>query len=139
MTAPRPLGYWGKTVDRLIDQQFEEAAGTTGLSRREWQVLNRLAIGAEAAATIEESLAPFAGAGGSIRSVLDALTDAGLVEHQGNEFRLAEAGYARVEEVQGSSVQKIRDRAMQGISAEEYDRLIATLERVAKNLGWEPV
>lgn len=46
MTAPRPLGYWVRTVDQLIEEQFQVAAEESGLTRREWQMLNRLRIGA---------------------------------------------------------------------------------------------
>ena len=37
-TDRRPIGFWLKLVDRLIDARLEASLG--GLSRRHWQVLN---------------------------------------------------------------------------------------------------
>ena len=40
--SERPIGYWLKKLDRLIDEQFEQQLGEAGLSRRQWQVINLL-------------------------------------------------------------------------------------------------
>ena len=42
MTAPRPLGFWLKLLDQLIDRRFEETLGEQGVSRRQWQLLTVL-------------------------------------------------------------------------------------------------
>ena len=38
----RPIGFWLKLVDRLIDEGFDAVLGDAGLTRRHWQVLNLL-------------------------------------------------------------------------------------------------
>ena len=138
MTAPRPLGYWVATVDRMLDEQFERAAETTGIGRREWQIMNRLHIGNVREDTLEATLAPFLQEREDLRPSLEHLLDEKLVEQRSGEYRLTDEGRARMERVQEEAVQGIRDRVMDGLTQEDYERLLATLERVARNLGWEP-
>ena len=42
LESARPIGYWLKKLDRLIDEQFERQLSEAGLSRRQWQLLNLL-------------------------------------------------------------------------------------------------
>jgi hypothetical protein len=56
----RPIGYWLKHLDRLIDQAFERALDADGLTRRHWQVLNTLAAGPSTNAALTAALQPFA-------------------------------------------------------------------------------
>jgi hypothetical protein len=55
----RPIGYWLKHLDRLIDEAFERAFDADGLTRRHWQVLNTLAAGPSTAAALTAALQPF--------------------------------------------------------------------------------
>ena len=38
----RPIGYWLKHLDRLIEASFERIFADEGLTRRDWQVLSTL-------------------------------------------------------------------------------------------------
>lgn len=136
MTAPRPLGYWVKTLDRLLDEQFEQAADSTGLSPGEWRVLNRLAVGAEQSTTAEESLAPLVDRDTTAADTLASLEKAGLVEQRAHEHRLTNDGYARVDQVESAASDRIGERLG---DLEEYDALLARLEGLAKALGWTPL
>ena len=63
MTVPtdgRPIGFWLKLVDRLIDKRLEASLG--GLSRRHWQVLNVVRKGRASQAEIDARVRPFIGA-----------------------------------------------------------------------------
>lgn len=126
MTAPRPLGYWLTTLDRLVEEQIADAVEASGLRRSQWRVLSRLALGA----ITEGSLDP--GAEDDVR----ALGDAGLVEHHGAEYRLTATGHDRVAELQEGPVQAVADRAVADLSPAEQDALLAGLEKVARSLGW---
>ena len=135
MSAPRPIGYWVKTVDRLIDDQFAAAAGEAGLTRRQWQILNVLAE--QPGATREQiarALAPFLTATESIDEHLAGIPDLVAVRPDGLE--LTPAGRARLDEVRASSVAQLRERVAAGLTREEYDTTLRTLERIARNLGW---
>ena len=39
---PKPLGFWLRTVDALLSQEFATAFDGTGASRRDWMILNIL-------------------------------------------------------------------------------------------------
>ncbi|HYG92074.1 MAG TPA: hypothetical protein VD859_00695 [Nocardioides sp.] len=138
MTAPRPLGYWVKTVDRMLDEQFEAQAESHGLSRLEWQLLSRLRTSAVAVDAVGAALAPPSGEGQSIEEAMDGLCSKGYAERQATEYRLTDSGHAKADEVQDVSLQQILDRALDGLTPEDADRLVSTLERIATNLGWQP-
>lgn len=135
MSAQRPIGYWVKTVDRLIDDQFAAAAGEAGLTRRQWQILNVLAE--QPGATREQiahALAPFLTGTESIDDHLAGLADLVTVRPDGLE--LTPAGRARLDQVRASSVAQLRERVAAGLTREEYETTLRTLERIARNLGW---
>jgi DNA-binding PadR family transcriptional regulator len=125
MTAPRPLGYWLTTLDRLLEEQVEDALAERGLGRREWHALGRLEHGA-VAEDVAVDLLP----------AVESLVAAGLVEHRSGEYRLTPEGGKRVTELQEGPVQAVAERAAEGLSAEQYDALLGALEQVATNLGW---
>lgn len=45
MAEKRPIGYWLKELDRLINERFDEDLAAGELSRRHWQMLHSLAEG----------------------------------------------------------------------------------------------
>ncbi len=55
----RPIGYWLKRLDVLIEKTFERTLAEEGTTRREWQVLNTLAEGPSSAADLEPAVDPF--------------------------------------------------------------------------------
>jgi hypothetical protein len=57
--AGRPIGYWLKHLDRLIDDSFSRALAADELTRRHWQVLNTLARGPASPAELTQALEPF--------------------------------------------------------------------------------
>ena len=132
MTAPRPLGYWLTTVDRLLHQRIESAAEATGVSRAGWHLLVRLHSGAVAEDAVDTL--PVAGGDGDVRSELSRLAREGLVENQGPEWRLTAEGHSRVTEVQGRTDEEIREGLGSVLTGAQYEELVATLERVAMEL-----
>lgn len=138
MTAPRPLSYWVRTLDTLLQDEFARLAQETGLDRGQWQVLTRLRVGSIADHAMRDGLAPFVLEGDSADDVLDRVVKDGLVEHQANEYRLTDRGRERIDQVEELAVADIRGRATDGLSEEEYDDLLGKLGRLATNLGWGP-
>jgi DNA-binding MarR family transcriptional regulator len=135
VSGQRPIGYWVKTVDRLIDDEFAAAAGEVGLTRRQWQILNVLAE--HPGVTREEiarALGPFLGDTESIDQHVAGLADLVAVRPDGLE--LTPAGRARLDEVYARSVGDLRARVSAGLNQEDYDTTLRTLERIARNLGW---
>lgn len=139
MTAPRPLSYWVRAVDELLDEQFAQSAEEAGLTRREWQLLNRLRVGAVADDALDAAIGPFLDDGEDLADPVRRLTDDGLLEHQGSEYRLTDKGVQRVDDVQDEAVRRISDRATSGLGEDGYRQLVDSLERVAHDLGWSPI
>jgi hypothetical protein len=55
----RPIGYWLKHVDRLIEGAFDRTLADERLTRRHWQVLNTLQASPASRAEIGKALEPF--------------------------------------------------------------------------------
>jgi hypothetical protein len=41
----KPIGWWLKEVDRLLEASFERILAADGLTRRQWQALNAATLG----------------------------------------------------------------------------------------------
>ncbi len=57
----RPIGYWLKHLDRLIERSFESTLASEPLTRRHWQVLNTSHARPSTHAEIASALAPVLG------------------------------------------------------------------------------
>jgi DNA-binding MarR family transcriptional regulator len=130
----RPIGYWLKKLDRLIDAQFERQLSDAGLSRRQWQLLNLLMAGPRSVPELETELEPF------LQQSPDQLSDAlaGLVTRawanfQDNVVTLTETGQAQFGLVKAKVVE-FRQASMVGISPEDYEATIGVLARIAANI-----
>src|SRR6266516_4356607 len=55
----KPIGYWLKTLDLLIDENFDHALAAEGVQRRHWQILNIVKTSPATKATIAAALDPF--------------------------------------------------------------------------------
>lgn len=131
-TESRPIGFWLKLVDRLIDDRFDASLG--GLSRRHWQVLNVIQEGGATQGELDARLRPFLGeAGTTLREVTDLRTRGWI---GGTALALTELGtreFQRLSDV----VSAHRNTLMTDISSDDYGTVVATLEKMARNLGWQ--
>jgi hypothetical protein len=134
----RPIGWWLKHLDRLIDNAFAESLGDIGL-RREWQILNIVSRGAATYDEIAEALAPFWDrAGTELDPVLDELQGRGLVEPDADGTWTITSTGSSVRDAAGERVGSIRDRLADGITAEQYEQTIAVLSTMAADLEQSP-
>jgi hypothetical protein len=90
----RPIGYWLKRLDGLIEEHFERTLAGEGVTRRQWQALNTLHQRPSTQAELTEALQPFLvddpGAG---RRVVDELVARGWVRRgEGDRLGLTQAG-----------------------------------------------
>jgi len=119
----KPIGYWLKHLDGLIDGAFEAALGDVG--RREWQVLNVLASGERDEAAVVTAVRPF-----PLGGALETLVGRGWVE---GRYALTAAGRVAFAEV-GVRVGEVRERMVEGLGPGEYVAVVGALERMAGNL-----
>jgi DNA-binding MarR family transcriptional regulator len=130
----RPIGYWLKKLDRLIDEHFELQVSNAGLTRRQWQLLNLLENNPRSVPDLEAELEPFLQvAEGDLSESLSGLVTRGWAESKDNVVNLTETGQAHFEIVK-AKVAELRQALTTGISPEEYQATIEVLSRMAANL-----
>jgi DNA-binding MarR family transcriptional regulator len=133
----RPIGFWLKLVDRLIDESFDAVLADAGLTRRHWQVLNLLQAAPATVQQTDMQLAPFlSGAERTTRPVLEDLQVRGWVAWSDDQrATLTDAGAAAHADLL-RQVSRSRERLSAGITPQEYAATIEILRRMAVNLGW---
>ncbi len=130
----RPIGYWLKKLDRLIDQQFERQLEEAGLSRRQWQLLNLLEDGPRSTPELQSELEPFLQDDpDDLSDALSGLVTRGWADSQENVVTLTGTGRAQFGLVK-AKVAELRQALTAGISADEYQATIDVLARMAANL-----
>jgi len=141
MASQRPIGFWFKLLDQLIDEQFDAILEEHGVTRRQWQLMNLLNNGEVSRAQIEEALQPFLSQSepDALQEELVELVESGWVSQREFSFELTERGetsLTRLKEVVG----RTRERLVGDIPVDEFDHTVDLLERMARNLGWtDPV
>ncbi len=128
-TDRRPLGFWLRTVDGLITREFAAAFDGAEIDRRDWMLLNALSGDVETPSLAER----FIRKGKRLR----ALAERGWVQEQGDgTWALTDEGRAAKEQL-GQIVDGIRSRVAGSVSPEDYATTTASLEAIARELGWE--
>jgi hypothetical protein len=141
MTDTRPIGFWLKLVDRLIDEQFARTLEEHGVTRRQWQLMNVLANGPASVEQLDAEVAPFlqpatddSPAETSVEHLTE-LIESAWVDATPTGYELTERGrssLARLEAV----VAEQRTVVTAGVSEDEYLATVRVLERMAQNLGY---
>lgn len=130
----RPIGYWLKRLDRLIDGQFVRQLGEAGLSRRQWQVLNLIEDGSRSVPELQSELEPFLrDAPDDLSDALSGLATRGWADVQDNIVKLTETGQAQLELIK-AKVTELGQSLTVGISPEEYQATVDVLARMAANI-----
>jgi hypothetical protein len=128
----KPIGHWLKTLDRLIDENFDRALAAEGVQRRHWQILNIVKTSPATNSTIAAALGPFWTEGAiTLDEVLADMTRRGWIT--GHEPRqLTAAGEAALDAIRERT--SLREKVMAGLTAEQYTQTVAVLEQMAANL-----
>lgn len=139
-STTRPIGYWLKHLDNLLERQVDTTlAGLgLGLGRRHWQVLNTLGGGPRTPGELRQALAPFwAGAGARLDEVLagdDGLRARGWARTAaGGAWELTERGRAAHTEAAGR-IAETRALVLEGLTLEEYTETVRVLSVMAANV-----
>jgi DNA-binding MarR family transcriptional regulator len=137
VAAARPIGFWLKLADRLVDEQFEAALADFAVSRKQWEILNVLSPGPSTLLNLNLALEPFLDLDirESAADHVSELIERGWVDVAFEYYELTGEGASRHAELH-RRVAKNRSRALDGIIEEDFATTVQVLERVAKNLGW---
>ena len=131
MAEDRPIGWWVKRLDALLEEVVDAVVTGEGLTRRHWQVLHSLATGTEREADVRTALADFPG---DIDAVVSDLVARGWVVRLGAErVGLTSDGAAAHDRV-SRAVGRVRRHAADGLSRNEYERTILVLSRMVANV-----
>jgi DNA-binding MarR family transcriptional regulator len=136
----RPLGYWLRLVDRLIDEQFAMTLEEHGITRRQWQLMNVLAQAPASVTELDAAIAPFLAAATEEReresSVehLTELIESAWVDATPTGYELTVRGQAALERL-AVVVAEQRTVITAGVTDAEYEQTVGVLQRVAANLG----
>ena len=135
MPEQRPIGYWLKLLDQLIEADLTRTLTPLGLNRRQWQVLNIVAADGATREKIGSELASFMEDPAGVDDLLDGLTEEGTLHNQDGTYGLTASGIDRLSSAR-SEISAARQRISDGLTREAYETTISTLETMCHNLGW---
>ncbi|RBY94696.1 MarR family transcriptional regulator [Blastococcus sp. TBT05-19] len=128
----RPIGWWVKRLDTLLDEAVDAVVEGEKLSRRHWQVLHSLAEGPVRDPALHAALQDFGSPGDLAVVVADLIGRGWVVSGHGGVTLTADGALAhdRVERAVG----RIRRHVADGLSRQEYERTILVLNRMVENV-----
>lgn len=135
MPAQRPIGYWIKVLDQLIEADLTRTLTPFGLSRRHWQILNLVEEHARTSAAIAGELDSFVESSGDVDDLLDELTERGWLQRGDEIYGLTTSGIERLSAAR-TEISAARQAISEGLTREAYETTISTLETMCRNLGW---
>ncbi|MGW9048460.1 MarR family winged helix-turn-helix transcriptional regulator [Streptomyces lydicus] len=137
----KPIGFYLKHLDALINREFHEVLSDRDLTRRHWQVLHNLATdGPHDAATLTDKLRPFWSEGAvTLEAVTTDLEARGWIacDAPSGTFAATAEGNRAHTEVE-ALVRATRGRLMSGLTDDEYLGTVTVLARMCENLEASP-
>ena len=131
MADERPIGWWVRRLDSLLEQAVDAVTEAEGLSRRHWQVLHTLATGTGHEADVAAALAD---SPGDVEVVVSDLVGRGWVARLGAGRVALTADGGRAHDRVSRAVERVRRHAADGLSRNEYERTILVLSRMVANV-----
>ena len=136
MADQRPVGYWLRLVDGLIDDQFARTLDEHGVTRMQWQLMNVLARGQASVEMLDAAVKPFlSGSGETTIDHLTELIESAWVDATPTGYELTDRGHGALDRLT-NVVSAQRTEMAAGVTEDEYFTTTRTLERMARNLGW---
>ncbi|MCW4385615.1 MarR family winged helix-turn-helix transcriptional regulator [Salinibacterium sp. SYSU T00001] len=136
--ADRPIGYWLRLVDRLIEERFATIIEEHGVTRTQWQLLSVISQAPADVERLSEAIGPFLATGGAETAAehLAELIESGWVVIVDGQYTITERGttaFGKLSEV----VEELRGSVAEGLTESEYRTTLTSLERMAQNLGYD--
>lgn len=140
-TSRRPIGWWLKHLDGLLEQRFTDVLAAEQLTRRHWQALNVVNRGPGTEADVVDALRPFWAPGAiEAHDVVADLLARGWVARAGDgsdgsdgSLTLTDAGRPAYEQLL-ERVNESRRAVLDGFTPEEYRAVVDALARMSANL-----
>ena len=141
-TERRPLGYWLEAIRGPLRESMRVAFASFGVTRREWRTLTTLHAGPSSAEEAEAALPPRRRPAKhdhhiqrrTVAQLLDGFVSRGWATLDRGNYALTVEG-ERVHDAILARVQTVRAKVTAGIPDADYATTVATLERIAQNVG----
>ncbi|WP_432108101.1 MarR family winged helix-turn-helix transcriptional regulator [Streptomyces sp. AA1529] len=138
MDATKPIGYWLKHLDNLLERQFDATLADLDIGRRHWQLLNTLSRGPASREELTRALAPFWQAGATEPAeVLDgpgnSLAARGWTATGGQRIHLTAEGRAAHARI-ADRIAHSRRTVLGELTPEQYTATVRTLSVMAANV-----
>jgi len=130
----RPIGWWIKHVDQLIEESFDRVLAGEGIGRKHWRVLNAIAGGVTTLPELDRALAPYREAGPDLTVVLEQLVSRGWARRAASRLSLTQSGAAARERLV-KAIAAHRGRVTEGIDERSQRAAVAILRQIARNLA----
>ncbi|HEY2203210.1 MAG TPA: hypothetical protein VGH99_01850 [Pseudonocardia sp.] len=143
----RPIAWWLRHVEGLLEVSFERALEREGIARPHWQVLNVVAGGAGSVSSVLAAIARHDGGGNvggpsgaparggaDTRAAVDQLVATGWLHARGEQLALTPGGETARERL-STAVRANQERSTSGVDAERYRVTVETLRIMARNLS----
>jgi DNA-binding MarR family transcriptional regulator len=133
---PKPIGYWVKRLDDLLESIFDHALARQHLARRHWQVLNVLRGEPVTDEAVHEALAPFwRSESVSQAAIVTELIERGWIHRpEPGVLALTPAGLDAHTDVL-AKVEQTRSQVIDGLSPEEYHTVVDGVRRMCDNVS----
>ncbi|WP_086826329.1 MarR family winged helix-turn-helix transcriptional regulator [Allokutzneria sp. NRRL B-24872] len=132
--ARQPIGYWAWAAHNAAVTFIRAALAEHDLTQPRWWVLNQLAEGDKTRAEVTALLEGYLDVGAGLQPEIDAVLDRGWATSGPSALSITEDGralHAKIALLQ----QDLRARIHEGISDEEYVRVLKVLQRMIDNVG----
>jgi DNA-binding MarR family transcriptional regulator len=141
-TDRRPLGYWLRAIEGPLRQSMRDAFATFGVTRREWRTLTTLHEGPRSAADIQAAMPPrrhvdHPRGHRTLEQLLEGFVARGWVSVDRGSYALTAEG-ERIHDAVLTNVQSVRAQVTTGIPDADYATTMATLQKIASNVGFDP-
>lgn len=128
-----PIGYWIKEADNLLTAGIDAIHSKAGITRTGWQVLNSIhENGSLQETSLFDLLSPFANKE-SLEQILVKLANNNLIEEKEGILFLTSGGNELYQQCFDQQ-KAFRQKARAGISDQDYQTAILTLQRMVENL-----
>jgi hypothetical protein len=129
----RPIGWWVKRLDALLEEAVDAVVAGEGLTRRHWQVLHSLVEGPAEEPALQAALTDFCGPAEVTAVVADLAARAWVDRSTTGRLTLTDGGVVVHDRV-ARAVGRVRRHVADGLSRQEYERTVLVLSRMVENV-----
>lgn len=127
------IGYYLKKLDNLLTQKIDSIHKANGITRVEWQILNGIAEKPHMERDDLLGIMKEFTDRSTAQNLIDGLEDKGLIAGS-KELKLTASGQ-KTHTTSLKMQKEFRNKAMQGLTQKDYEKVISTLDKIIQNLS----